>query len=122
MFQAALRGTDPWKIVSFSVYGGSLVLLYGASASYHTFYISDCVHRALRKFDHCMVYFLIAGSYTPLCLIPLRGPVGWTLLSIVWGLAIIGMIIKLFWLNGPMWASSVCYLALGGVILSLIII
>jgi len=102
----ALRGADPWKIVSFCIYGGSLIMLYGASAAYHTFYVSERVHRALRKLDHSMIFFLIAGTYTPFCLVTLNGAVGWTLLTIVWTLAIVGIIIKICWIDGPKWVPK----------------
>ena len=59
-------------------------MLYGASAAYHTFYVSEKFHRALRKLNHSMIYFLIAGSYTPFSLVTLNGAVGWTLLTIIW--------------------------------------
>lgn len=76
-------------------------MLYGASAAYHTFYVSERVHRALRKLDHSMIFFLIAGSYTPFCLVTLNRAVGWTLLTIIWTLAIVGIIFKICCIDGP---------------------
>lgn len=107
---------DPWKVVSFGVYGTSMVLLYGASGTYHTFYISEKVHRVLRKIDHSMVFILIAGSYTPLCLVAMRGPVGWTLFGLVLACTAAGITMKMFWIDAPKWVSALCYLLLGWMI------
>lgn len=81
---AALDG-DAWKLVSVSIYGVTLVLLYSFSAMYHSF--RGRAKDILRKLDHQSIYLLIAGSYTPFCLVTLRGPWGWSLLGTVWGLA-----------------------------------
>ena len=86
---AALDG-DPWKVVSFSIYGLTLVLLYSLSAAYHS--LRGRAKNILRKLDHHSIYLLIAGSYTPFCLVTLRGPWGWSLLGIVWGLAALGIL------------------------------
>jgi len=86
---AALRG-DPWRIVSFSIYGTSLVLLYGFSTMYHS--TRGQLKAFFRKLDHDAIYLLIAGTYTPFALVSLRGPWGWTLFGIVWGLALLGMV------------------------------
>ena len=80
---------DPWKIVSVSIFGATLILLYSASTLYHS--LRGRAKLILRKLDHLSIYLLIAGTYTPFCLITLRGPWGWTLFGIVWGLALIGM-------------------------------
>lgn len=90
---AALKG-DPWKITSFSIYGASLVLLYGSSSLYHG---ARGRSKALfRKFDHSAIYLLIAGSYTPFALVTLRGVWGWSLFGAVWGLAVVGIVIDIF--------------------------
>ena len=86
---AILQG-DPWKIVSFSIYGGTLLLLYSISTLYHS--TRGRAKVIMRKLDHLSIYLLIAGSYTPFCLISLRGPWGWSLFGIVWGLAVLGML------------------------------
>lgn len=86
---AGLQG-DPWKIISFSIYGGTLVLLYSTSTLYHS--TRGQAKVIMRKLDHLSIYLLIAGSYTPFCLISLRGPWGWSLFGVVWGLAVIGML------------------------------
>ncbi|EJT85036.1 hemolysin III family channel protein [Pseudomonas putida S11] len=84
---AGLQG-DPWKIVSFSIYGSTLLLLYSISTLYHS--TRGRAKVIMRKLDHLSIYLLIAGSYTPFCLVSLRGPWGWSLFGVVWGLAVIG--------------------------------
>lgn len=79
---AGLQG-DPWKIVSFSIYGFTLLLLYSISTLYHS--TRGRAKRVMRKLDHLSIYLLIAGSYTPFCLVSLRGPWGWSLFGVVWG-------------------------------------
>ena len=86
-------------VLAFAIFACSMILLYGASTTYHTFNISEKVNRILRKIDHMMIFILIAGSYTPICVIPLRNTVGYPLLALVWGTAIIGMLIKAFWIT-----------------------
>ena len=86
----AVAKGDPWRIVSVSVFGATLVLLYGASTLYHS--LRGRAKDILRKLDHLSIYLLIAGTYTPFCLITLRGPWGWSLFGVVWALAIIGML------------------------------
>ena len=93
----------------------SLVLLYGASATYHSVNVSDKVLKVFRKIDHMMIFVLIAGSYTPICLIVLGGKLGYTLLAVVWGIAIGGMLIKALWITCPKWFSSVIYISMGWV-------
>lgn len=112
----AQGGHDPWKLVSFGVYGTSMVLLYGASGTYHTFYISEKVHRALRKIDHSMVFVLIAGSYMPLCMVAMRGPVGWTVFGLVCFFTVAGIVMKMFWIDAPKWVSALLYVLLGWMI------
>jgi hemolysin III len=89
----ALRG-DAWKIVSFAIYGATLVLLYGASTLYHS--TRGKAKIAFRKLDHGAIYLLIAGTYTPFTLVTLRGPWGWSLLGVVWGLALLGIVQELW--------------------------
>lgn len=90
----ASQDADPWKLVSFAIYGASLTLLYLASTLYHGFQHPRLKH-LFNLFDHCAIYLLIAGTYTPFLLVNLRGPVGWTLLAIIWSLAIAGILFKL---------------------------
>lgn len=100
-------------IISLAIYAVSLILLYAASTSYHTFDISEKVNTILKKIDHMMISVLIAGSYTPVCLIVLKGKTGLVLLSIVWSIAIAGILIKAFWVYCPKWVSSVLYIGMG---------
>ena len=99
---------------AMSVFAASMVLLYGASTTYHSLSnVSAKVLRVFRKLDHMMIFVLIAGSYTPVCMIILGGKMGYTLLAFVWGVAIIGMITKACWITCPKWFSSVIYIAMG---------
>lgn len=93
----------------------SMVLLYGASTLYHSVTVSDRILRVFRKIDHMMIFVLIAGSYTPVCLIVLGGRQGYILLATVWGIALAGMTIKAFWITCPKWFSSIIYIAMGWV-------
>ncbi|AOW15090.1 hemolysin III [Hydrogenophaga crassostreae] len=102
---------DPWKIVGFSVYGVALVLLYLASTLYHA--LRGRAKAVFQKIDHCSIYLLIAGSYTPFALISLRGPWGWTLLGIVWSLALLGMAQEIWLARGARVWSMVIYLLMG---------
>jgi len=89
---AAING-DSWRIVSFSIYGSTLVLLYLASTLYHSIQIPK-VKRVLQVMDHAAIYLLIAGSYTPFLLVNMRGTLGWTLFGVVWGLALLGIALR----------------------------
>lgn len=103
----------PWQVAAFSVYGATLILLYGASTLYHLLPVSDRPLRALRTLDHIAIYFLIAGTYTPIALITLHSPLGWALLAAVWLIAVAGIPFKLFFLDAPVWISTGTYLAMG---------
>lgn len=102
-----------WDIVSFTIFGSSLVLLYLFSALYHLCNVGERATRVLRKFDHIMIFILIAGTYTPICLGPLRGGWGWSIFGVVWGLAILGTIITAIWIKAPRWLTTGIYLAMG---------
>ncbi|MEE1258436.1 MAG: hemolysin III family protein [Lachnospiraceae bacterium] len=95
------------------IFSASMILLYGASTAYHSVAVSDKILRIYRKIDHMMIFVLIAGSYTPVCLIVLGGKMGYTLLTLVWGIAIVGMTVKAFWITCPKWFSSAIYIAMG---------
>ncbi|WP_462176870.1 PAQR family membrane homeostasis protein TrhA, partial [Acinetobacter baumannii] len=84
----AARSGDAWKIVSFSIYAVTLLLLYLTSSLYHG--LRGATKDVLRKMDHCAIYLLIAGTYTPFTLVTLRGPIGWTMFGVVWALALLG--------------------------------
>ena len=108
--RASLSG-DPWKIVSFSIYGGTLVALYTSSALYHS--IRGPSKKIFQKFDHSTIYLLIAGSYTPFSLVTLRGAWGWSLLGVVWGLAVIGILQDLLFAKRRAVLSVAIYLLMG---------
>ena len=105
---------DPWKIVSVSIFGATLILLYTASTLYHS--LRGRAKRILRKLDHLSIYLLIAGTYTPFCLVTLRGSWGWTLFGIVWGLALAGMLQELRPRSEARVLSLVIYAIMGWVI------
>ncbi len=102
-------------IVAMTVFILSMILLYGASAMYHSVNVSGKILKIFRKIDHMMIFILIAGSYTPVCMVVLGGNLGYTMLAIVWGIAITGMTIKAFWITCPKWFSSIIYIAMGWV-------
>lgn len=109
---AALRA-DVWHVVSFAVFGSTLIMMYTSSFLYHGLNISEKSLLVLRRIDHIMIFMLIAGSYTPLCLVPLRGPWGWSLFGTVWGLALVGIFLKMFFMGAPRWVSTMIYLVMG---------
>ncbi|MBP7830250.1 MAG: hemolysin III family protein [Kiritimatiellae bacterium] len=111
---AALRG-NAWHVTSCSVYGATLILLFLASTLYHSF-SNPRVKRVFRVLDHASIYLLIAGSYTPFMLVNLRGPWGWSLFGVVWGLALVGIILKLFFTGRFHYASTAIYVAMGWMI------
>lgn len=105
--------SSPLAAMAMIIFSASMILLYGASTAYHSVAVSDKVLKIFRKIDHMMIFVLIAGSYTPVCLIVLGGKMGYTLLTLVWGIAITGMTIKAFWITCPKWFSSAIYIAMG---------
>lgn len=107
---------DPWRLASFVIYGLSSVFLYTASTLLHGLKVGAPTERLLLRLDHAAIFAMIAGSYTPIALITLRGysPAwGWTLFGLVWGLALLGIVFKLFWLDAPRWLSTGLYLLMG---------
>ncbi len=104
---------DSIHLISLGIFILSMILLYTASTVYHTFGKTNKTHIRLKKFDHMSIYVLIAGTYTPICLIVLGGRVGLALLALVWGLAIIGIVVTGFWVHCPKWFSAVVYIAMG---------
>lgn len=108
--------------ISAIVFGLSMILLYSMSATYHMIdpsYVK--VKRVLRKLDHIMIFVLIAGTYTPICLINLKGMlIGNALLIVVWSIALIGLFIKLFWINAPRWIATSLYILMGWTVIFVI--
>jgi hemolysin III len=107
---AALKA-DPWRIVSFSVYGATLFLLYLASTLYHS--TRGRTKSVFRRLDHCSIYLLIAGTYTPFALVTLNGPWGWTLFGAVWALAVVGIVQECVLAHGARLVSLAIYLLMG---------
>ncbi len=106
------------SLAAMSVFICSMILLYGASTLYHSINASGKIIRIFKKLDHMMIFILIAGTYTPVCLITLKGTVGFLLLAAVWGIALTGIIIKACWISCPKWFSSALYISMGWICLS----
>ena len=117
LVKAALDA-DMTALVAMTVFIGSMVALYGASAVYHSVTVKENILKVFRKLDHMMIFVLIAGSYTPVCLVVLGGRMGYTLLAVVWGIAVVGMVVKACWITCPKWFSSLVYIAMGWVCLA----
>ena len=109
----AAKAPDRIHFAALGIFALSMILLYGASATYHSIRGSQRVQTILRKIDHMMIFVLIAGSYTPICLVVLNGTTGYVMLALVWGIAIAGIVIKLCWITCPKWFSSILYIAMG---------
>ncbi|MCH5263982.1 MAG: hemolysin III family protein [Lachnospiraceae bacterium] len=117
MVKAAVR-SDNIACFALAIFISSMVALYGASAIYHSVNVKDGILKVFRKLDHMMIFVLIAGSYTPVCLVILDAKSGYTLLTVVWSIAVIGMITKACWITCPKWFSSIIYISMGWVCLS----
>jgi len=109
----AMQGEHPVYIVSLCIFAASMFLLYTASTLYHTFNLSAKINLRLKKLDHIMIYVLIAGTYTPVCLITLSGAGGTSLFLLVWGVALLGILQCIFFINCPKWVSALIYIAMG---------
>jgi hemolysin III len=107
------RSGDSLSVLSMIVFLTSMFALYTASTLYHSWLGGTTQVMTLKKLDHCMISVLIAGTYTPVCLIPLRGRSGLILLALIWGLAALGILLKLCWVTCPRWISSCVYLVMG---------
>jgi hemolysin III len=112
IIKASIYG-DGWQIASFAIFGLCMILMFGSSAIYHLAQGSDEKILKLKRIDHMAIFAMIAGTYTPMCLVPLRESFGWTLLIVVWSLAGAGILLKIFWISAPRWLSTVIYLAMG---------
>ncbi len=115
VIKSSLHG-DVWHIVSFSIYGSSLVILYAASTFYHRAK-DQKVRKHLKIFDHAAIYVLIAGSYTPYALVTLNGEVGWILFGLSWGIALIGIVLKLFFTGRFNLLSTLAYVLMGWIVI-----
>jgi len=105
--------STPAKIVSLTVYGLSLIAMFSASATYHMVHAKDNILEIFRKVDHSAIYLFIAGTYTPFCVNAFEGFWRWGMLSIIWSLALIGVIVKVFYIRAPRWLNAGIYLVLG---------
>lgn len=108
---------NPSALAAMAVFMLSMIALYGASALYHSVTVKDRFLKIFRKIDHMMIFVLIAGSYTPVCLIVLDRQQGYALLALVWVIAAVGMLINALWITCPKWFSSIVYIAMGWVCL-----
>jgi hemolysin III len=117
VYFGGLNGKSPQLnfdfLLPFFVFGISVVAMYLSSATYHLLHVSDQTRRMLRRVDHTMIFLLIAGSYTPYCMITLREGQGFMILMVVWSLAILGLGLKLIWLDAPRWLSTALYVGMG---------
>jgi len=110
----AIKSHNTMSIIAFIIFGLSMILLYSTSTIYH--FIDSSKQKAklvMRKLDHIMIFVLISGTYTPICLLALKNTVGYTLLGVVWTITLIGVFIKIFWINAPRWVSSGLYIGMG---------
>ncbi|BDF70036.1 hemolysin III [Oscillospiraceae bacterium] len=115
LLRAVQLGCGTWHLVSFAIYGCSMIGLYTASTLYHCLNTPVKGRIALRKYDHASIYLLIAGTYTPICLVPLRtfGAWGWALFGVVWALALAGITLAILWIMAPRWLTAGLYLFMG---------
>jgi len=116
----AVENGSTRKIVAFSIFGASLVSMYCASAFYHGLKVSPKAVAHLRRIDHMMIYILIAGSYTPVCLVLLRGRLGLGLLIAVWALAALGVFQTVVWMRAPQWLATALYIGMGWIAVFLV--
>lgn len=118
LIKASRYQVSLFPLIGLAVYMFTMILLYGASTAYHSFNLSGSKNRILKKVDHISIFYLIAGSYTPICISVLQGTTGMNLLVVIWGIAILGTIFKLFFVYCPKWVSSIIYTAMGWAALS----
>jgi len=113
MIVLIVKSGNPRQIVGFTIYGAGTILMYTFSTIYHWLPLGEKGTRVLRKLDHIMIYICIASVYTPVTLIVLRGAWGWTLFGLVWGIAVLGIIFKVFWISTPRWFTAGIYVLMG---------
>ena len=105
--------STPAKIISLTIYGLSLIAMFSASATYHMVRVKDKALEVFRKVDHAAIYFLIAGTYTPFCINAFTGFWKWGMLTIIWSLALIGILVKVFYIRAPRWLNAGIYVLMG---------
>lgn len=114
LLQNAIQSNNTMSILAFIVFGLSMILLYSTSSIYHFIDVSKKKAKlVMRKLDHIMIFVLISGTYTPICLLVLKNVVGYTMLTIVWSITLIGIFVKIFWINAPRWVSAGLYIGMG---------
>jgi hemolysin III len=109
----SLNPYKPSHLISFSIFGFGMILLYTTSTLYHWLKLSEAGILKLRRADHIMIFIYIAATYTPVCIVALKGNLGWGLLIAVWLVALVGVVIKIFWMNAPRWLSTFIYILMG---------
>ena len=112
--------STPAKLISLVVYGVSLIFLFSASATYHMVQVKDKALEIFRKIDHAAIYVLIAGTYTPFCVNALTGFWKWGMLTVIWSLAVIGIVMKVFYIRAPRWLNAGIYIVMGWLVLAVI--
>ncbi|MGY0372191.1 PAQR family membrane homeostasis protein TrhA [Clostridium sp. JNZ J1-5] len=112
-YEKTIPGSTPLALTAVIMFGLSLILLYTASTVYHLVKSSDKVIKLLRRLDHSMIYVLIAGTYTPVCLIALHGKLRWIMFISIWSFALLGILFKMIWFNSPRWLSTLFYVLMG---------
>ncbi|WP_284141144.1 MULTISPECIES: hemolysin III family protein [unclassified Virgibacillus] len=117
VIKASIDTQSTLAIIAVGIFGISMILLYAASATYHMVIAKDKVIAWLRRIDHSMIFVLIAGTYTPICLISLNGSTGWILFGVIQGLAVLGIIFKLIWFHAPRWLSTSIYIVMGWIVI-----
>ncbi len=120
MITTDLRHKTGWHVAADIIFGSSLIMLYAASTLYHLLPLKEKGINLLRQLDHTMIFILIAGTYTPFCLVTLRGPWGWSILAVIWGLAVAGIVTKLAWKSAPRSFRVALYLFMGWLALVMI--
>jgi hemolysin III len=103
----------PYHFISFTIFGLGMILLFSTSTLYHWLKLSELGTKSLRQADHIMIFIYIAATYTPICILALRGSLGWIFLALVWFIAFGGIVIKIFWMAAPRWLSTVIYILMG---------
>jgi len=117
---SAKYGEGAWDVVTYTIFGTALVLLYLFSSLYHLLNLGKTGTMVFKKFDHIMIYILIAATYTPICLGPLRGAWGWSIFGIVWALAILGTVLTAVWIKAPRWLTTSIYIAMGWLVIIMV--
>jgi hemolysin III len=120
LINQTLDPLKPYHFVSFLIFGLGMILLFTTSTLYHWLKLSEAGVKKMRKADHIMIFVYIAASYTPTCVIVLNKNLGWIVLAAVWGVAIAGVCVKIFWMNAPRWLSTIIYLFMGWLAVTII--